>query len=171
MSSELPDNILPQIIGDNRRDITIATSTRWVYRSVFGGDSRHGIWNPHKYSSNFLLIDTGPSEILFLFLFSWLAQPTSLQLLWDAKFQKFFEFRAKKLKFVSGTKGWSWKGREIPADLKNRTRVVNVSRKMLRSCSKDRSTVSLPQNLFFLSYIVLYGTLNPLFLMEEPAIF
>lgn len=77
MSSELPDNILPQIIGDNRRDITIATSTRWVYRSVFGGDSRHGIWNPHKYSSNFLLMHTRPSEILFLFLFSWLAWPTS----------------------------------------------------------------------------------------------
>lgn len=34
MSNELPGNILPQIIGDNRRDITVATSTRWVGRLV-----------------------------------------------------------------------------------------------------------------------------------------
>lgn len=34
MSNELPGNILPQIIGDNRRDITVATLARWVARSV-----------------------------------------------------------------------------------------------------------------------------------------
>lgn len=34
MSNELPGNILPQIIGDNRRDIMVATSTRWVGRLV-----------------------------------------------------------------------------------------------------------------------------------------
>lgn len=41
MSNELPDNILPQIIDDNRRDITVATFARWVGRLDRFSTDRH----------------------------------------------------------------------------------------------------------------------------------
>lgn len=158
MSNELPGNILPQIIGDNRRDITIATSARWVDRSVFGGDSRCGIWNPHKYSPSFLLVHARPFEFLLLSLPFSFATCTTVTVVEFPTFEPNVPSRSTRIRSRRKMQ-ISQPEVQSPGDLEenrevyrgNATRVVNVRRKMLSSCLMDRNKTSLPVESLFLA--------------------